>query len=197
MTHSCISGPGHGPRWESKVGSDLRIQHGLGELVGASYGRVQAFYRKRSLLAAEEAEGVLRYATSLTAPTKMKLNNAQSDALNAEIAGVSQNLRTEFEPRFDAWRATWSAPHTAHLSDPSFVRYNKEFADLIALGEDTIPLIVERLLDPENYLALQLYDALQPDAASVVPIDSEDEALLTEGEQGRASRTVERWLANL
>src|SRR4051794_15423465 len=36
MTHGCISGPGHGPRWESKCGADLRIQHGLNELAGAS-----------------------------------------------------------------------------------------------------------------------------------------------------------------
>src|SRR4051794_36839723 len=39
MTHGCVSGPGHGPRWESKCGGDLRIQHALGELTGASYGR--------------------------------------------------------------------------------------------------------------------------------------------------------------
>jgi hypothetical protein len=44
MTHGCVSGPSHGSRWESKCGSDLRIQHGLNELVGASYGRVVAFY---------------------------------------------------------------------------------------------------------------------------------------------------------
>ncbi len=43
ITHGCISGPDHGPRWESKCGSDLRIQHGLNELVGDSYGRVVQF----------------------------------------------------------------------------------------------------------------------------------------------------------
>jgi hypothetical protein len=44
MTHGSVSGPGHGPRWESKCGGDLRIQHGLTELAGSSYGRVVAFY---------------------------------------------------------------------------------------------------------------------------------------------------------
>jgi hypothetical protein len=29
MTHGSISSLGHGPRWESKCGGDLRIQHGL------------------------------------------------------------------------------------------------------------------------------------------------------------------------
>lgn len=39
MTHGSISDPGHGPRWESKVGEDLRIQHGLGEMAGAPMGK--------------------------------------------------------------------------------------------------------------------------------------------------------------
>lgn len=43
MTHGSISGSGHGPRWESKCGADLRIQHGLTELAGSSYGRVLSF----------------------------------------------------------------------------------------------------------------------------------------------------------
>ena len=46
MAHASISGPGHGPRWESKCGGDLRIQHGLNELAGGLYGRVLAFYTK-------------------------------------------------------------------------------------------------------------------------------------------------------
>src|SRR5947209_9451888 len=33
MTHGSVTGPGHGPRWESKCGGDLRIQPGLGEFV--------------------------------------------------------------------------------------------------------------------------------------------------------------------
>jgi hypothetical protein len=44
MTHGAISGPARGPRWESKCGAGLRLQHGLDELVGSSYGRMSAFY---------------------------------------------------------------------------------------------------------------------------------------------------------
>jgi hypothetical protein len=36
MTHGCISGSGHGPRWESKLGNGPRIEHGLTELEGPS-----------------------------------------------------------------------------------------------------------------------------------------------------------------
>jgi hypothetical protein len=47
MTHGSISGPGHGPRWESKCGAWLRIQHGLAEMEGGVlYGNVLGFYSK-------------------------------------------------------------------------------------------------------------------------------------------------------
>src|SRR5881394_972577 len=76
MTHGCISGSGHGPRWESKCGADLRIQHGLNELVGSSYGRVLAFYRRSRLAEgafariAEESMGERAPGSSLTAAQK-------------------------------------------------------------------------------------------------------------------------------
>ena len=45
MTHGSISGDGHGPRWESKCGAWLRIQHGLAEMEGGNtYGNVQGYY---------------------------------------------------------------------------------------------------------------------------------------------------------
>ena len=47
MAHGSISGPGHGPRWESKCGAWLRIQHGLAEMEGGSlYGNVLGFYTR-------------------------------------------------------------------------------------------------------------------------------------------------------
>jgi hypothetical protein len=45
MTHGSIRGPDHWPRWESKCGAWLRIQHGLDEMEGGSiYGSVLGFY---------------------------------------------------------------------------------------------------------------------------------------------------------
>jgi hypothetical protein len=53
------------------------------------------------------------------------------------------------------------------------------------MGDQIIPLLVEKLTDPENFLALQLYDSLQPDEALVVRFDPGGDEIL-EGEQGRA-----------
>ena len=198
MTHGCISGVGHGPRWESKCGSDLRIQHGLNELVGSMYGRVIAFYKKQTLLLADATDIELRLgnASKLKGARKVKLRKEQSEALLSVLKTVHEKRLVEFEELFEAWRETWDAPHTAHLSDPGFVRYNPEFAALTAMGDDIIPLIVQKLVDPNNFFALQLYDSLQSDSASVIEIEPDDDSVF-DGEQGRAAQTVERWIANL
>lgn len=89
MTHGSVSGPGHGPRWESKCGNDLRIQHGLAELVGSTYGRVVAFYRRgHALLAANESilEEVMKEKT-----VKSYMSAAQRKAM-AEDASISRRM---------------------------------------------------------------------------------------------------------
>ena len=94
MKHGSISGTGHGPRWESKCGPDLRIQHGLGELVGSTYGRVVAFYRRsRTLTASNEplVEEVMKEKT-----VKSYLSTAQRRVLLEEIARVPETVRDEF-----------------------------------------------------------------------------------------------------
>jgi hypothetical protein len=58
-----------------------------------------------------------------------------------------------------------------------------------------MPLVVEKLADPENFFTLQLYDAIQPDEKLVVHFEADDERIL-EGEQGRARRVVKAWFAN-
>ena len=46
---------------------------------------------------------------------------------------------------------------------------------------------MQKLGDPENFLALTLYDAIQPEEKLLVQIGADDERIL-EGEQGRAKR---------
>lgn len=193
MTHGSISGPGHGPRWESKCGPDLRIQHGLGELVGSTYGRVVAFYRRaRTLTAANEllAEEIMKEKT-----VRSYLSAAQRKALAEQREGVSAELRAAYEKAFAAWKATWFSGGLAISSDPHTRAVGKEYDALIALGPAIIPLVVGSLAEPENFFALQLYDAIQPNDQLLVQFEPDDERIL-EGEQGRAQRVVQAWFAN-
>lgn len=193
MTHGCISGPGHGPRWESKCGGDLRIQHALGELTGASYGRVVAFYtRSRTLPAVDEpiVEDIVKDQDS-----QSYLTASQKQALDAERDAVAAELRNAFEKAFKAWKRTWFRGGLAINSNPHSRAVGKEYDSLIALGPQILPLVVEKLADPENFLALQLYDAMQPNEQLVIHFEPDDERIL-EGEQGRARRVVHAWFAN-
>ena len=65
----------------------------------------------------------------------------------------------------------------------------------IELGPTIIPLVVESLAHPENFLALQLYDAIQPNSQLLVQYEPDDDSIL-EGEKGRAQRVVQSWFAN-
>jgi hypothetical protein len=193
MTHGSISGPGHGPRWESKCGGDLRIQHGLNELAGGLYGRVLAFYSKGRTLPAPLvaiAEDVMKEKLA-----KSYLSAAQKQLLHKQQAEVPARVRTAFDAAFSAWKDTWFSGGLAISSDPHTRAVGKEFDTLIALGPTTLPLLIERLADPENFLALQLYDAMQSDVNLLVQYQPDDERIV-EGEQGRARRVVQAWFVN-
>ncbi len=193
MTHGSVSGPGHGPRWESKCGPDLRIQHGLAELAGSSYGRVLAFYRETRTLDAVYAAILEGAMTEKTA--KSYLSSAQKKTLRAQQAAIPQEIRVAFDTSFRAWKSTWFSGGLAVSSDPHTRAVGKEFDALIALGPAILPLVIEVLSDPENFLALQLYDTIQPNERLLVQFEPGDERVL-EGEQGRARRVVQAWFAN-
>lgn len=193
MTHGSVSGPGHGPRWESKCGGDLRIQHGLNELSGGLYGRVLAFYTKARTLPAPLAtiaEDVMKEKLA-----KSYLSAAQKRRLHQQQAEISASVRTAFDTTFSAWKDTWFRGGLAVSSDPHTRAVGKEFDALIALGPAILPLLIERLADPENFLALQLYDVLQADVNLLVQYEPDDERIV-EGEQGRARRVVQAWFTN-
>lgn len=193
MTHGAISGTGHGPRWESKCGGDLRIQHGLNELVGSRYGRVVAFYRGSRLVSS--AFGRVPETAVKAKNAKSYMSSIQKKVLREQRRAVPIEVQNAFQSAFRAWKETWFAGGLAISSDPHTRTVGKEFDDLIAMGPSILPLLIEELADPENFLALQLYDAIQPNEKLLVQFGPEDERIL-EGEQGRARRVVEAWFAN-
>jgi hypothetical protein len=127
--------------------------------------------------------------------SKSYLTAAEKKTLRHQLDRVPAALRATFEEAFSAWKDTWFAGGLAINSNPHTRALGKEFDALIALGPAILPLVIEKLADPENFLALQLYDAMQPNDRLVVQFEPEDERIL-EGEQGRARRVVQAWFAN-
>ena len=105
---------------------------------------------------------------------------------------------TNFEKEFTAWKDTWLSGGCGHQFRPAYalaLPAKSMTHGLLALGQAVLPLVVEALADPENFIALQLYDAMQPNERLIVQYEPDDERIL-EGEQGRARRVVQAWFAN-
>lgn len=174
--------------WESKLGSYLRITHGRVELKGAAYGSVVDSFQLSFGL--ELNEGVSMASQELW---------SEEDELKLQIETQSVPLlqRSDFEKAFSAWEATWNAGTMAFSSDTRDRAKGPEFDALVAMGPPIVPLVIDKLRDPSNFIALVLYDALQ-DATALVTRYTGDEPVetLLEGEQGRAQRTIKLWLSS-
>jgi hypothetical protein len=126
---------------------------------------------------------------------KSPLSASQRRILNEDRENISVEIRTAFENAFAAWKTTWFRGGLAISSNPTTRTIGPEFDSLIALGAVILPLVVEKLADPTQFFALQLYEAIQPDDKLLVQFEPDDERIL-EGEQGRAQRVVQTWFAN-
>jgi hypothetical protein len=114
-------------------------------------------------------------------------------AVKAGVQSLPEPLRLEFEERFAAWKRTWREPQIAVRSNPEAVTDSGEFHHLIALGNVIIPAVAGKLIEPDNFFALQLYDRLQDDPRLVLssPEDAYD------GEQARAGKTIALYARSL
>ena len=187
MTHGCISGPTHGPCWESKCGGLARIQHCLNELNGPSYGHVIAYYSWKRIFV-PLPKYLLKYMKE-----KKEFTKPETDRLKAMIKEVPREKAADFERKFSAWKKIWHTGSHAFSSDPYTRTKTAEYRELVALGKEILPLLVNKLLDENNFLALPAFEALAGKKL-IIAVDAADEKVL-EGEQGRAFRTVKNWIA--
>jgi hypothetical protein len=198
MTHGSISGPEHGPRWESKCGAWLRIQHGLGEMEGGNlYGNVLGYYSRARLMTTDVQQAHVRLQTLRKVQTMKELLSLTDDQLNyvrARAGQVDKRLKERFDERYAAWRASWSHPLIAVSSAPAARTQTTEFQELISLGPGILPLLMEKLTDPDEFFALMAVDRLARPELHVIR-EPNDQAVLL-GEQGRAIETVQRWIAS-
>jgi hypothetical protein len=147
---------------------------------GAAGDPARANVRLQALLKAQSMKEVI----SLTPDQLAKVH--------ARAEGIDKDLRGRFEQASTAWRSTWSHPLIAVSSAPAARAQSTEFLELIALGPEVLPLLMEKLTDPEEFFALVPVDRLaRPELQ--VSRELDDEAVLL-GEQGCAIETVKRWV---
>lgn len=189
MTHGCISGPTHGPCWESKCGSLARIQHCLNELNGPVYGHVIAYYGyKLKPIFPKYLEIYMKQVKDFSKEETRKLKEI--------VKPIPRSIVDEFEKKFRAWKSSWFKGSMASVSDPYKRLETAEFKELKAMGKEIVPLLAQKLMDESNFIALPAFEKISANRKLVIEIDAADEKIL-EGEQGRAYRTVKNYIATL
>jgi hypothetical protein len=171
--------------WESKLGASLRITHDRQGLQGSTYGSVIASFSPGYAFVGMELR-------TMDAGDDFRADHLA--VVTEAIQRISPDLRSRFEAAYAAWEATWFQGKLAFTNDTHDFAQGEAFNAVKALGAPILPLVVEKLLDRNNFVALLLYDVLQP-ATELVIHYAEGDPNQIEGEQGRARRTVHRWLA--
>lgn len=187
-THGCIATSEGGFNWESKCGGSLRILHQLPELVGAIYGDVFVYYKKQP----SAPSGVVQVRTGTPAPHAMN-EHQRAARLHDAVKGVPSGVRREFDEQFDAWSKTWFEGPLALSSDTRTRADGYSYSALLGMGPEIIPLVVEKLEDPANFMAVQLLVDL---SSETTLLNAADPRALApgEGEQARARRLVDAYL---
>jgi hypothetical protein len=160
---------------------------------GSLYGNVLGFYRRTGPTPADSQPANVGLKALLKAQTMNEVVSLAADQrayVRARAAEVDRDLKARFEKAYAARKATWSHPLIAITSAPGARAKSIENLELIALGPEILPLLMEKLTDPEEFFALVAVDRLvRPELR--VTHEPGDEAVLF-GEQGRAIETVQR-----
>jgi hypothetical protein len=123
------------------------------------YGRPIAFYDLAP------PGGNVQSPVSLKAPLPMMSEQQKNVGIHNLVKDVPPAVREDFMELFNAWKKTWFAG-TMALSSNSRARGNTyTYHKLLEMGPEIIPLVVEQLNKPGNFIAVQLYEDLQTDPA--------------------------------
>jgi hypothetical protein len=148
--------------------------------------------RRRFLqLAATAAVTCLAGSAAVAARPRSYLSVSEAARLRDEIAAIPGDIRRAFERRYQAWRKTWDSPALAVLSDARSRRSSEEFAALVGLGPQILPLLMDKIAQPQEFFALQAYEVLQPDWPANIEAGGQR---VFESEQAKAERAVKDWL---
>jgi hypothetical protein len=121
-----------------------------------------------------------------------KLSKADFRFLATRVQQVHPDLRDRFEKAYQAWKEAWNHPLIVISSNPATRTQTPAFLELVAMGPEIIPLLMDKLTAPDDFFALLAVDRLlRPEF--VVSREPDDPAALL-GEQGRALDTVKQWI---
>ncbi len=182
--------------WQSKLGGYLRITHEREGLEGEVYGRIWVSFDSRSYKTADDYKTLSNIATAVNRDS-ITLSSQQKALVRKKAMMVDAATKAKFDSLIVAWRTAIDNDIMMKLSSSTkaYTRLS-QFDELKEMGGKIIPLIMERLLNRNDFYLLQLYDAVQSDESLTIRYEDYDVRML-EGEQNRAKRTIVKWLDSL
>lgn len=182
-THGSISGPGHGPRWESKCGEDLRIEHGRDELESDIYGKIVKYYTKQGgpepVAAHEEPEIPQRVFT----------------VLSERKAKLPDRVKEEFAKHYEDWMTFRHQPRVRMSGNPADYCKTEAFNKIVGMGSKIMPLLMEKIAHGD-FFSYQACKAIEKKESAgefkiaMAPSHRENNAV---SEQTRALRALMNW----
>jgi hypothetical protein len=172
--------------WESKCGASFRITHGRTELESAKYGEIVASFGSPGFKLADSQNREIYMITQ-----------TETNKIQVAVAGVNIETKRRFDELYAIWQYSINGFPFVICSDTAEYKKADGFDKLVEMGVEIIPLVVEKLLDEDHFMANVLYDELQSaDGMSISYHKNDRIEVLLEGEQSRAKRIVKKWIEN-
>lgn len=162
----------------------------------SSYADPSIIEHPRILLSIKEsADSVQRFIDThrLTKKEKIAVRN------KIKTIKIPNNIRYRFNSLFSSWEHFINTDsriiYSSNLGDRKQSEY---YSQLLQMGKDILPLVVEKMLNEKYFYAIILYDDLQNnDPRLCYRAGDKTTAGVIVGEQTRAARTVLKWYHNI
>ena len=170
--------------WSSKIGASVCITHNREGLASPrKYGTILVSYMSTQSLAKPPSPNFIDDF----------LSSQERDLLNQAATTIPKSVSQDFESAFQAWKNTWFEGNMGYSSNTYHRASNKAFDKLTAMGKQVIPLVIQKLADPDNFMAIVLYEQLEKSPNLQAQVDRTH----LESEQTRSRRIVKLWLNQL
>lgn len=185
-----------GTTWTSKLGGSIKITHHNKGLQGphSTYGNAVGYYRNSSPIASSEDDDDGKEMEKTTSFEDIGINpisELEIKLIDEHVSKTDDKLKESFTELYSKWEQTWNDPEIIFSDNPATRAESKEFYDLISLGPEITPLIINKLRDHNQFFALQALEIVAP--SSIIFRPQIDDIAVLGGEQLRARETILRW----
>ena len=174
--------------WESKLGKSIRIAHPETANFEPTYGSPKFRFAPITTKSIQTDSSIIQL---------VNITLQEKQIIQQKCLSINKGKKQQSDTLFNQWIKNWETnPETMFSNDTQDAKQLEEYPQLLAMGKEILPLVVEQLLDEKNFVGLVLYDELQDNPDCKIVYDYID-PIWMEGEANRAKRTVKLWVKSV